>query len=71
MNLSEFIKARREASGLTLQELADAVGCTKSHIWEMENKPCNPTLRVALRLSVALGVRINALAACLLEEEKP
>lgn len=28
----------REAKGLTLQQVADAVGCTKAYIWELEKR---------------------------------
>ena len=28
----------REAKNLTLQHVADAVGCTKAYIWELEMK---------------------------------
>lgn len=30
------LRAYREAKGLTLQQVADAVGCTKAYIWELE-----------------------------------
>jgi transcriptional regulator with XRE-family HTH domain len=33
------LRSLREAKGLTLQQVADAVGCTKAYIWELEKKP--------------------------------
>lgn len=30
------LREYREAKGLTLQQVADAVGCTKAYIWELE-----------------------------------
>lgn len=30
------LREYREAKGLTLQHVADAVGCTKAYIWELE-----------------------------------
>ena len=38
---SEFgarLRRLREAKKLTLQQVADAVGCTKAYIWELEMK---------------------------------
>ena len=33
------LRSLREAKGLTLQQVANAVGCTKAYIWELEKKP--------------------------------
>lgn len=33
------LRQLREAKGLTLQQVADAAGCTKAYIWELEKKP--------------------------------
>lgn len=32
------LRRLREAKNLTLQQVADAVGCTKAYIWELEMK---------------------------------
>ncbi len=32
------LRRLREAKGLTLQQVADAAGCTKAYIWELEMK---------------------------------
>ena len=34
--LGKRLRQYREAKGLTLQQVADAVGCTKAYIWELE-----------------------------------
>ena len=68
MKLGELLKSRREALGMSLQDVADACGITKSHVWDMEQgNSFNPTLAVAIRLSICLGISINALAAATLE----
>lgn len=69
MKLGELIKSRRDASGLSLQELADACGVTKSHIWELEQgSTSNPSLRLTIKLSMVLGVSVGSLAATLVED---
>lgn len=35
----ERLRSLREAQNLTLQQVADAAGCTKAYIWELEKKP--------------------------------
>ena len=70
MNLSELIKSRREAHNMSLQDVADACGVTKGYVWEIEQgKSLNPSLSVAIRLSLCLGISINALAAATLENK--
>lgn len=55
-------KGLREARGLTLRELADRVGTSKSYIWEIEGGNIKkPTIEMALALSRALGVSFDEL----------
>lgn len=37
--LGEKIRAERKKLRLTLDELADKIGASKSYVWELENKP--------------------------------
>lgn len=68
MKLGELIKARREQAGLSLQDVGDAVGVSKAHIWEIEQgRTINIGLLLAIRLSLALGIPVNSLAASALE----
>lgn len=46
----EKLRRMREERGLTLQQLADAVGITKPYLWQIENGK--------RRLSYALAVKI-------------
>lgn len=74
MKLGDLLKARREQAGLSLQDLADATGVTKSHLWEVEDgRTVNIGLVTSIRISIALGVPVNVLAAAALESanDKP
>ncbi len=52
----------REAKGLTLQQVADGVGCTKAYIWELEmregQRPSAERLNAIAKL---LGVTVQDL----------
>lgn len=59
-----LIQTQRAALGLSLQEVADRAGITKSHMWEMEQgRAVNPTVWTVYGLSQALGVPFNMMAA--------
>lgn len=49
MNIGDFVKAKREAKGLTQQQLADLIGCARSVITMIETnehyKPSVPTAK--------------------------
>ena len=52
----------REAKGLTLQQVADAVGCTKAYIWELEMREGQkPTAERLNAIAKTLGVTIQDL----------
>jgi transcriptional regulator with XRE-family HTH domain len=60
----------RRSQKLTLDELAERAGMSKSHVWETENgKASNPTVDTAVRLSRALGCSLDFL--CGIETSKP
>lgn len=70
MTLGELLKSRRESLGMSLQDVADACGLTKSHIWDMEQgNSFNPTLSASIRLSICLGITINMMAAATLDHK--
>ncbi len=55
--LGTRIQLLRELRDMTLQQVADAAGLTKSHVWEMEKgKSVNPTVNAVWGLSDALSV---------------
>jgi len=55
--LGTRIKLLRELRDMSLQQVADAAGLTKSHVWEMEQgRSVNPTVNAVWGLSAALVV---------------
>jgi putative transcriptional regulator len=69
MNLTNQIKLFRQKKGdLSQQQLAEMVGCSRQTINSIETGCKNPSVEIALKLSVALGTSVNELFA--LEEGK-
>lgn len=63
MSIGGRIALLRARRGLSLQKLADLVGCTKTHIWDLERgHTSNPTLSTAINLSRELGCSLSYLA---------
>jgi len=53
---AEKMRLYRKQAKLSLQDVADAAGMTKSHIWEMEQgSSVNPTVRAVWSIAAALG----------------
>ena len=60
--ISKGMIERREALNLSLQEVADRAGLTKSHIWDLEaGNAKNPTLNSMVSIARALGVSLDYL----------
>ena len=54
------LRRLREAKKLTLQQVADAVGCTKAYIWELEMKDGQrPTAERIQKIAQVLGVTME------------
>jgi transcriptional regulator with XRE-family HTH domain len=66
MSLGTILKAKRTALGMTLDEVAAAAGMSKSHLHGLECDKCEPGIVLCARLSVALGVPVQAMAAAAL-----
>lgn len=48
--------------GASLQEMADAIGISKAHLWDMESgRSGNPSMELLKKLSDQLGVSIGQL----------
>ena len=61
--LGERMKAERLRKGASLQQVADAVGVSKAHIWELEkDRTDNPSIGLVTRLADYFGVRVAYLA---------
>ena len=64
MRLGELIRTARERAALSLQDLSDATDLSKALLHDIEHgKTVNIGLLSAVRLSIALGVPVNSLAA--------
>lgn len=62
MKFGDRIKALRTERGLTLEQLAQATGSSKSYIWELENKnPPRPSAEKLSAIATALDVTVDYL----------
>lgn len=58
--LADKVKALRKNCGLTLEQVAQRAGTTKSHVWEIEQgKSVNPTIKLVGGLCRAFGVSMT------------
>ena len=56
------LRELREAKGLTLQQVADAVGCSKAYVWELEMREGQrPTAERLNAIGKLLGVKVEDL----------
>jgi transcriptional regulator with XRE-family HTH domain len=70
-NLGEEVARARKSARLSLQEVGDASGFTKSHVWEVEQgRSRNPTVSLLAGLSRALGVPFHRLAEAALNTQR-
>src|ERR1700722_15267689 len=64
LSMRKMITDERARLNLSLQEVADRAGITKSHMWEIETgRSVNPTIRTVHGLSKALGIPFVSMAA--------
>jgi len=57
----EKLKQARQAKGLTQQDMAKLLGCTKSHYCMMENEQRGISVEKALQMSKILGKSVEDL----------
>lgn len=58
----ERIKYLREQSGQSLDDVASAIGISKSHIWDMEQERSkNPSLNIIRSLCIHFMIPVSAL----------
>ena len=63
MQISERLFSLRQKSAQSLQEVADAVGVSKAHIWELEKgRSANPSFELVSKLAKHFGVSLDVLA---------
>lgn len=62
LRIADRLKKLRKVRRLTLQDVADRAGTSKSRIWEVERgRSINPTIDLAVKLSRALGCSLDYL----------
>ncbi len=59
-NVGQYVRRQRRARGLTLEELADRSGVSKSMLSQIERDQTNPTLATIWRLCDSLGVSVES-----------
>lgn len=69
MHMGKRLHSLRQKSGESLQAVANAVGVSKAHIWEMEKGHSkNPSFDLVRKLAKHFGVSIDALVG---DEDEP
>lgn len=62
MQICERLFSLRQKSAQSLQEVADAVGVSKAHIWELEKgRSANPSFELVSKLAKHFGVSLDVL----------
>lgn len=62
MTLNERLFDLRQGAQVSLQKLADAVGVSKAHIWELEKgRTANPSFELVQKLAAFFGVTAEEL----------
>lgn len=63
MSMGERLMALRRLAGESLQQVADAVGVSKAHVWELEKgRSNNPSFDLVRKLADHFGVTTDALS---------
>ena len=57
--LGANVRKYRKIAGLTQEELAEIIGCSNSHIGQIENGRGVPSLDTMVKIANALGVMID------------
>ena len=61
---AQYIRNAREQQGLSLTQAAEIIGCTKSHLCDLEHgKSTNPTIKTLDGLAAALRLDLGKLAS--------
>jgi DNA-binding XRE family transcriptional regulator len=67
-SMGKLVHQRRKELGLSLEEVAKAADCSKSHVWEIEqDRSRNPTVAMVWALACALMVPFPVMAAAALK----
>jgi len=62
MSLAQKLKALRLKKNKSLQQVADEVGASKNHIWDLETgKSRNPSIELLTKIAKCFGVSVSEL----------
>lgn len=62
MKFGEKIRAERKRLKLTLEDIAEKTGSSKSYIWELENNAsANPSIEKIVKIAEVVGVTVDFL----------
>jgi transcriptional regulator with XRE-family HTH domain len=61
--LGTWLRTWRKSGSLSMQEMADKVGTSKSYIYDLENDLCSPSMDVLFRIAKATNVRLSRIIA--------
>ena len=61
-NLANEIKSKRKQIGLSIADVAQSTGLSRSYLYEIERGRTNPSLEVMNRIQDVLGVQIWSIA---------
>lgn len=68
MSIGERLFSLRQKSGESLQQVADKVGVSKAHVWELEKgRSSNPSFELVRKLADHYGVPIEVLTGAVAE----
>lgn len=71
MDIGERLFSLREKTGESLQEVADKVGVSKAHVWELEKgRSKNPSFDLVCKLADHFGVNIDVMTGATEEPGK-
>lgn len=63
MLMGERLFSLRQTTGESLQQVADAAGVSKAHVWELEKgRSANPSFDLVRKLARHFGVSVDVLA---------
>ena len=63
MQIGERLFSLRQKTGESLQAVADSVGVSKAHVWELEKgRSANPSFDLVQKLAKHFGVSVDVLA---------
>ena len=58
---NNLIKEKRENKNLTQEEVAKAIGITRSYLCDIENGRYSPSLKTSIKIATYLEIDLNSL----------